>query len=311
MIEHRSPESVRAASLLTNRLVDLDAKPLPATEFWNLVERVDPADLLDLDVDGITERTASTHDDAVRYRRLLDASTAMTFEQERLLEGGVTLISALDDRFPSILRERLGAACPPFLLVAGPSEHLGRPALAVVGSTNATPEAVDAAREAVTMAARSDWPVVIGLDGGTDQAAMAGAIDAGGVVIGVPPDGITRASRNAEVRRHVHAGELCLASPFAPTAPAKASHAIGRNKIVAALSQVTFVVSCDNDSGRTWAGASEAIAQRYSHVAVWAGPGAGDRNVALVARGATPITDVAALFDLDPASPAPAHDSLF
>ena len=41
-----SPDSARAALLLTNRLVPLDVKPLTAREFWNLTERVDPGDLL-------------------------------------------------------------------------------------------------------------------------------------------------------------------------------------------------------------------------------------------------------------------------
>ena len=50
MMAHSS-DSIRAALLLTNRLVPLTAKPMTAREFWQLVERVDPADLL--------------HDDAV------------------------------------------------------------------------------------------------------------------------------------------------------------------------------------------------------------------------------------------------------
>lgn len=310
-IEPPSPESVRAASLLTNRLVELDAKPLPAGEFWSLVDRVDPADLLDLDVDGIAELAQSTRDEAARYRALLDASTAMTFEQERLLEGGVALISALDERFPSMLRQRLGAACPPFLLVAGPADWLRRHGLGVVGSRDAAPEALDAAREAATVAVGHDWPVVSGLARGVDQVAMTGALDAGGVVVGVPAEGITPASRNAEVRRHVHAGTLCIASPYAPAAPFRAGNAMGRNKIVYALSQVAFVVSADKDSGGTWAGAKEALARNYARVAVWTGGGARDGNTALVARGATPITDVSALFDLDPPSPTPSQDALF
>jgi len=311
MIDNYSLESIRAATLLTNRLVPLDVNPLPAGEFWQLVGRVDPADLVDLDVDGIAELTTSTHDDAVRYRTLLDASTAFTFEEERLLEGGVSLVSALDERFPAVLRERLGAACPAFLLVAGPAEWLDRQGLGVVGSRDAADEALDAARESARMAVGHDWPVVSGLARGVDQVAMAGALDAGGVVVGVPAEGITRASRNAEVRRRVHDGELCIASPYAPSAPFRAGNAMGRNKIVYALSRVTFVVSSDKDSGGTWAGAKEALARDYAHVAVWAGPGAKDGNAALISRGATPITDVAALFELEPASTPPLQDSLF
>jgi len=140
---------------------------------------------------------------------------------------------------------------------------------------------------------------------------MAGALDAGGVVVGVPAEGITRASRNAEVRRRVHDGELCIASPYAPSSPFRAGNAMGRNKIVYALSRVTFVVSSDKDSGGTWAGAKEALARNYSHVAVWVGPGSKEGNEALVGRGATPVTDVPTLFGLEAARTPPLQDSLF
>jgi len=304
-------ETVRAASLLTNRLVTLDAQPLPAGEFWKLVGQVDPAGLLDLDVAGIAELVGCEHDEAVRYRTLLDATTAFTFEQERLLEGGITLVSALDERFPTQLRERLGAACPPFLLVAGPTELLAQPGLGVVGSRDADADALDVARGAARAAVGHEWSVVSGLARGVDQAAMAAAIEAGGRAIGVPADGILQTSRNAEVRRSVHDGQLCLASPFAPSAPFRAGNAIGRNKIIYALSQIAFVAAADNGSGGTWSGATEAIERGYAHVAVWSGVGAAAGNAALVARGATPITDVSTLFDLDPTIPPPTQDSLF
>jgi len=304
-------ETVRAASLLTNRLVTLDAKPLPAGEFWKLVGQADPADLLDLDVAGIAELVGCEHDEAVRYRTLLDATTAFTFEQERLLEGGVTLISALDGRFPTLLCERLGAACPPFLLVAGPTELLAQPGLGVVGSRDADADALDVARDAAHAAVGHEWSVVSGLAVGVDQAAMAAAIEAGGRAIGVPADGILQASRNAEVRRSVHDGQLCLASPFAPSAPFRAGNAIGRNKIIYALSQIAFVAAADNGSGGSWSGATEAIERGYAHVAAWTGVGSTAGNAALVSRGATPITDVSTLFDLDPAIPSPRQDSLF
>ena len=308
---------MRAASLLTNRLVALDAKPLPAGEFWSLVERVDPADLLDLDADGIAELVGCDHETGRRYRALLDASTALTFEQERLLEGGVMLVSAFDERFPGVLRERLGAACPPFLLVAGGVELLGRSTpsgpsrLGVVGSRDAAPEALAVAGEAGRMAADRGWSVVSGLARGVDQAAMAAAIEAGGQAIGVPADGILSASRNAEVRHSVHTGQLCLASPYAPSAPFRAGSALGRNKIIYALSQIAFVAAADNGSGGTWAGAAEAIDRSYGHVAAWAGDGSTPGNAALVARGATPVREVHELFDLDPEIPAPSQDSLF
>jgi len=148
-------------------------------------------------------------------------------------------MSALDDQFPPRLRQRLAAACPPFLLVAGPLEWLGRPGLGVVGSRDADDDALTAARESAALTVRHGWPVVSGLARGVDQVAMASALDAGGVVVGVPADGLLRASRNPEMRRRVHDGELCVVSPYAPDAPFRPGSAMGRNKLVYALSPVS------------------------------------------------------------------------
>lgn len=307
-----SPESSRAALLLTNRLVKLDAKPLTAREFWALLSHVDPADLLHDSVADIADRAALDVGEAERLRTLLDASTALSFEQDRLHEGGVSLIAAIDDQFPAVLRGRLGAACPPFLLVAGPIDWLSNPGLGVVGSRDADDIALEAARTSAALAVQHRMPVVSGLARGVDQHAMAGALDAHGVVVGVPAEGILKVSRNSEVRRRVHSGELCIASPFGPNAPFQAGNAMGRNKIVYALSRLTFVVASDKDSGGTWAGAKEALDHRYAPVAVWAGEGAKDGNHALIKRGATPITELAQLFEIDSelVSP-PLQESLF
>lgn len=307
-----SPDSTRAALLLTNRLVPLETKPLTAREFWQLVERHDPGDLIAQDVAGIAELTATSHEEAARFRILLDAATALGFEQERLSDVGISLISALDDQFPAGLRERLATACPPFLLVAGPTDWLSRPGLGIVGSRDASEAALAAASESAQLAVQHGWPVVSGLARGVDQVAMAGALEAGGVVVGVPAEGILTAAHNAEIRRRVHEGELCIASPYPPNAPFRAGNAMGRNKIVYALSQVTFVVASDEDSGGTWAGAKEALERRYAAVAVWAGEGAKDGNRALIGRGAIPVTELSQLFDLDATMiPPPLQNSLF
>jgi predicted Rossmann fold nucleotide-binding protein DprA/Smf involved in DNA uptake len=294
-----SPDSIRAALLLTNRLVQLDAKPLAAKEFWTLVARIDPGHLLHLDIDELGEALDVDPDGARRLRTLLDAATSLVFEEERLLDGGVSLISALDRRFPSSLRERLGTSCPPFLLVAGPEAWLHRPGLGIVGSRDADEDALAAARQAAVLGVGEGWPVVSGLARGVDQVAIAAALDSGGSVVGIPAEGIRGVSRNPEIRGRVHAGELCIATPYAPDAPFRPGNAMGRNKLIYALSRVTFVVSANDGSGGTWAGAKEALHRHYGPVAVWVGAGAREGNDALVRRGASPITEVSGLFDRD------------
>jgi predicted Rossmann fold nucleotide-binding protein DprA/Smf involved in DNA uptake len=243
---------------------------------------------------------------------LLDAATALGFEQERLADGGVELVSALDRRFPTQLRERLGVACPPFLLVAGPIDWLGRPGARGGRVPRRRRARLEVARRSAVLAVEHGWQVVSGLARGVDQVAMAAALDAGGAVSASRPEGITRASRNASVRRRVHAGELCLASPYAPDAPFRAGNAMGRNKIVYALSSVAFVAASQEGTGGTWSGAKEALERRSSPIAVWTGPGATDGNRALARRGASPVSDPIELFGLDlTVVPAPRQPRLF
>lgn len=307
-----STDTVRAVLLLTNRLVPVAAAPLTARELWQLVDRVDVGDLLHASPVEIAERAGVDTDEAARLRTLLDAATAFGFEQDRLADGGIELVSALDGRFPPRLRERLGAACPPFLLLAGPVELLEGDALAVVGSRDADVTALDVARRAAVLTVEHGWRVVSGLARGVDQAAATAAYAAAGAAVGVPAEGLVRVARAAEVRRRVHAGELCLASPYAPDAPFTTGNAMGRNKVVHALATVTLVVAAEHGRGGTWTGAKEALDRRFGAVAVWTGDGATPGNHELVRLGARPVADLERLFDPGfPIQAPPTQDPLF
>jgi predicted Rossmann fold nucleotide-binding protein DprA/Smf involved in DNA uptake len=87
---------------------------------------------------------------------------------------------------------------------------------------------------------------------------------------------------------------------------------MGRNKLIYALSRLTFVVASDKDKGGTWAGATEALDRGYAPVAVWASEGASEGNAALLKRGATPISAIDELFALDhEVTTPPLQETLF
>ena len=304
-----------AALLLTNRIVDVGAKPLSAGEFWELQRKVPDLDvLMGVSADDLRDRVGP--DEAERVSALLDAGTAFAFERERLQEEGVQLVSALDDHFPGRLRSRLGDACPAFLLVAGPIHFLTSPMVGVVGSRDASPAAMEVTAEVARAAATRHRAVVSGLARGIDQAAMMAALQAGAPVVGVPSEGVRVAARNAEVRSRVHAGELCIASPYGPGVRFSAGTAMGRNKVVYAMADATLVVCSDHGKGGTWEGAREAMRRRFGRVAVWIGDGEGSGNSALVKQGASAVGSVEALFELGDqpmpeAATAAAQASLF
>jgi predicted Rossmann fold nucleotide-binding protein DprA/Smf involved in DNA uptake len=307
------PADTLWALLLTNRLTSVDAKPYSAGEFWKLVESMGGVSEQAIEsADEIVTRAGLSPDDALRVRTLLDAGRAFGFERERLEDGGLEVVAALDVRFPARLRDRLGRNCPPFLVVAGDLERLSAGGLAVAGSRNASDEALDATRDAARAAVDHGWPVITGLAKGVDQVAIDAASDAGGDTVGIPAEGINVVSRRPHVRQLVHSGRLCIASPYGPDARFTAGTAMGRNKIIYALSTVAFVVSADESSGGTWTGAVEALKRRSGPVAVWQGAGGRDGNEALVDQGARPITDVGELFGLEETeAPTPLRATLF
>lgn len=296
-----------AALLLTNRIVDVGEKPLSASEFWSMCHAIDdPSLLVGMSAEDIAEKVSISLGDAERYAALLAAGTAFAFERERLEEEGVRLISALDDAFPERLRHRLRDACPSFLLVGGPLEFLDLGAIGVVGSRDASPEALEVAASTAEVVAASGMAVVSGLARGIDQAAMAAALHAGVPVVGVPTEGIRVAARSPEIRRRAHAGELCIASPYGPTMRFTAGNAMGRNKIIYALADVTLVVCSDSGSGGTWEGAREAMRRSFGRVAVWTGEGAGPGNSKLVELGGVAVNEVGEVLAVETVESVPA-----
>ncbi len=300
----RSPESL-ALALLTNRVVDVGVKPFTAREFFRTFASLHDLDgILELSPDGIATKFLVAPDAAQRIVELLAASRAFAFELERLEESGVHLLTQLDDDFPYRLRTVLGDQCPAALLTAGPVDWLSMPSVGIVGSRSISDSDVEVARRIASVAVEAGFGVTSGLAKGIDQTAMAAGLDFQGRVCGFPSEGVNIVARRSDVRAAVHDDALALASPFGPNAPFSVGNAMARNKLIYGACDVTVVVRSDKDKGGTWAGATEALERGYGRVAVWMGADAGPGNAALVARGATPITDLDDCSWLNPAKTA-------
>jgi len=140
--------------------------------------------------------------------------------------------------------------------------------------------------------------IVSGGAKGVDRLAMNAALDAEAPVVGALADSLARVTNDPDVRRGITDGRVAFCTPYKPTAGFSVANAMGRNKLIYALSRTTVVVASDMETGGTWAGAIEALRQKTSPVVVWTEDGAGPGNAELVRRGATPLTVVEDLFPL-------------
>jgi len=315
----RRSDTSLAALLLSTRLVPADAEPLRAAEYWAVLDACatsssTPAALLSADVADIAARLGGDGVHPRRVRSLLDRATALAFELEHLESLGIRVFASTDDEYPARLTERLGTKAPPSLHVVGSVELMAAPLLGIVGSRDVDTAGAEVARDAARAATTHGWGVVSGGARGVDRLSMQAAVEHEGHAVGLLADSLLTVTREAELRRWISRGQVCLATPYAPTAGFTTATAMGRNKLIYALAQRTLVVAADLERGGTWAGAKEALGPGYRfEVDVWTGAAAGGGNPPLVERGARPVRSVAAIWEASvesrSAAPGPADES--
>ena len=282
-----------ATILLLSRIGNDEVRPLKASEFWGLCDLVGgPSLLLGADETQLVGEHGLAADLAARIVELLDRATAMAFELERLGQAGISTLTPFDDHYPRRFVEQLGAAAPALLYAAGAAELLNRPGVGVVGSRNVSPQGADVARTAAERAARLGLPLISGGARGVDQVAMNAAFEAGGAVVGVLAESLVRKLRGPDIRRAIHEGRTVMFTPYSPDSPFSVGNAMGRNKLIYALSALTVVVAAESGTGGSWSGAAEALRRGFGRVAVWRGPGEGPGNAKLEESGAVPVTSL-------------------
>ena len=280
---------------LVSRAVASDVQPLAAKDFWPLWRSGDVAELLGQSASAMAEARGIAGDLAERVARLLDRGSAIALAAEQLEHQGFWALTPSDDAFPSRMVERLGDSAPALFFGVGGQSHLNIDGMGVVGSHDIPPEAAEVAREVARFATGEELPLISGGAGGIDQQSMNAAFEAGGSVIGVLADSLSKAVTQPSMRRAIGGGSICLITPYAPTAGFSVGNAMGRNKIIYALSKAVVVVRSDHETGRTWAGAAEALGNKTSTVISWTGEGAGPGNAELVNHGARELSNIEGL----------------
>jgi len=139
---------------------------------------------------------------------------------------------------------------PPVFFCLGRRELLARPAFAIIGSRNATPQgAADAFAFAAALSA-AGLTIVSGLAEGIDAAAHRGGLSQPGssiAVIGTGPDRVYPAKNRALA--HELAAQGLLVSEFAPGTPPLRANFPRRNRLVSGLARGVLVVEASLSSG--------------------------------------------------------------
>ncbi len=217
-----------------------------------------PADLLAPDADIlIAECSPLIKSD--RLKRLLERGFLLSQSIERWQTRAIWVVSRADDNYPVRLKKHLKSDAPPVLYGCGDAAILETGGLAVVGSRHVDDALVNYTERIGRLAAAARCTIVSGGARGIDQAAMRGALEAGGKVSGILADSLEQTALNREHRNLLIEGQLVLTSPYDPSSGFNVGHAMQRNKLIYAFSDAALVVSSDYEKGGTWAGAVEQL----------------------------------------------------
>lgn len=274
---------------------DHSEKPLSLTEYSSLVRwlirvKMRPGDLLQKET--IVEASMGSGIDRQRLEKLLGRGVQLGFAVEEWQRNGIWIISRSDADYPVRYKKHLKDKAPPLLFGVGDRSLLNGGGLSIVGSRNVDQTGEAFTRQVAELCAYNRIPVVSGGARGVDQISMTAAIEAGGVTIGILAENLLRKSVERTARHAIADGRLLLLSPYHPNACFSIGAAMGRNKLIYAMSDYGLIVSAEHKKGGTWAGAEEELKRENAlPVFVRVGKEVPQGNSKLLDLGAMPWPD--------------------
>ncbi|WP_182407295.1 DNA-processing protein DprA [Psychrobacter sp. GP33] len=237
-------------------------KPLSLREYTSLVRWLVKVDLRPKDLlykDNVSEASIGANIDHQRLVSLLGRGVQLGFAVEEWQQAGIWIISRSDSDYPTRYKKHLKDKSPPLLFGIGNRSLLNEGGLSIVGSRNVDKVGESFTRHVAQICADNRLPVISGGARGVDQTSMDAVLEAGGKSVGVLADSLLKKSLERSTRHAISDERLLLISPYNPSAGFNVGNAMGRNKLIYALSDYCLVVSADHKKGGTWAGAEEEL----------------------------------------------------
>jgi DNA processing protein len=225
----------------------LQVKGVGATTLQHLIATFGSAEAAwraapgDLQAAGLSQATAAA---LAMVRRKLDPET---FWARQVADGRWAL--SLDEAdYPALLRDAENP--PPLLYGCGPLHAVTPPTVAIVGSRKADEVSQQVAYRVASDLAAAGVTVISGLAQGIDGYAHRAALESGGTTVAVFGAGLDQVyppQHTGLAAAIARTGALLSEYPLG-TRP-EAYHFPARNRIIAALAQVTIVVAASAKSG--------------------------------------------------------------
>lgn len=241
-------QAERGFLLLTSHLGNPERRVLSTAQLRILADRVKYADSPGEDRE-LSEKDLM----ALGYNREMSRRIVTLLEEEAVLDRYLTRaarmgcipVTRVSPDYPLILRQRLGLDSPGCLWCKGDVSMLNTPAIALVGSRDLREPNREFAVQVGYQAAVQGLTLVSGNARGADRTAQDACLEAGGRVISIVADEL---SRQPLKRNVLYVSEEDFEAPFS------SQRALSRNRCIHALGRMVFVAQSDLRKGGSWDG---------------------------------------------------------
>ena len=282
------PDSLTLLLLCSQLGLDDDSvKPLTLREWNPLVRKMQAASLRPSNLPRLSDsdlRSKLDLDEQLVTRIAYLLSREIQSNLKRLESLGIFPLTRADSDYPEKYRSRLKDSAPAVLFYAGEKALLGQPGIAVVGSRHLDEAGQECAKFVGNACGLSGQVLYSGGAKGVDTLSMDAALDARGTAVGVLADSLERAAKSQ--KEALKRGDLCLVTPYSPSAGFSVGAAMGRNRLIYCLADHAIVVASDAETGGTWAGATETLKNKWVPVFVLEHEEMPEGNKLLLQKGA-------------------------
>lgn len=212
------------------------------------------------------------------------------FLAESFFSQGFEIIPITSPEYSKTLKANLKAAhAPAVLYIKGNKKILEEKSIAIVGSRDASENALKFTDNIAKLASKEFKVVVSGFAKGVDKQALDSAIIYKGQSVIVLPQGImTFSSGFKNYYKQIIDGDVLVLSTFFPKAPWKAELAMARNPIIYGLADEIYVAE-SAEKGGTWSGVVDGL--RKGRKIFVRKPESNEKNAnyLLIQKGAIPV----------------------
>lgn len=250
----------RGFLLLSSHLGAPDRKPLTAAQLRHLSQRVRAMERPQADRPLSESDLISlgySREKTLQFLQLLEEEDVLDYYLSRGKQAGCVPVTRVTEGYPELLLHRLGGEAPGCVWAKGDLSLLNTPAVSLVGSRELHPENQNFAKAVGVFAARHGWTLISGNARGADKTAQNACLEAGGSVISIVADELTKHQSKDRV---LYLSEDGFSDPFST------QRALSRNRCIHAMGQMVFVAQSDLKKGGTWQGTVANLRHNWSPV---------------------------------------------